>query len=245
VDEVNSAPDFTVFKGDIWSFKVEPVALPISNITATASSSPGASVAENTVNGSGMTGDLHGTTAGDMWISAGLPATIDYAFDQAYKLHELWIWNSNQTIETFFGFGAKDLIIEHSLDGVTWTVLEGVGPLTRAPGTEGYAHNDTIDFGGAVAQHVRLTISTVQGFAPAASLSEVRFYAIPMLASRPYPASGATDVAPATALSWGRNGREADQHEIFIGTEANDLALAGSAAEVAWLAGRTVAFERP
>ena len=62
VDEVNSAPDFTVFKGEIWSFRTEPLAVPIENVTATASSSFGDSVAENTINGSGLVDDLHGIT---------------------------------------------------------------------------------------------------------------------------------------------------------------------------------------
>ncbi|MCH8219545.1 MAG: hypothetical protein IH892_22560, partial [Planctomycetes bacterium] len=162
VDEVNAAPDSTVFKGDVWGFTVEPFSIPIDSVTATASSSFGASGPEKTVDGSGMAGDLHGASAGDMWISGGIPATIEYAFDRAYKLHELWIWNSNQLIEAFVGFGAKDVVIEHSLDGENWTVLDGVGPLAGATGSEGYAHNNTIDFGGAVAQHVRATVNSVQ-----------------------------------------------------------------------------------
>ena len=32
VDEVNGAPDNTVFKGNVWSFQVEPVSYPIANI---------------------------------------------------------------------------------------------------------------------------------------------------------------------------------------------------------------------
>ncbi|MCH8193871.1 MAG: hypothetical protein IIA65_07630, partial [Planctomycetes bacterium] len=132
VDEVNGAPDNTVFRGDIWSFTTEPLAIPISNVTATASSTFGASVPENTINGSGLVDDLHGIAATDMWISAGIPATIEYAFDRAYKLHELWIWNSNQLIEAFVGFGAKDVVIEHSRDGENWTVLDGVGPVAQA-----------------------------------------------------------------------------------------------------------------
>jgi len=126
---------------------------------------------------------------------------------------------------------AKDVVIEHSLDGENWTVLEGVGPLAQATGTEGYAHNNTIDFGGAVAQHVRVTVNSVQGIAPQASLSEVRFYYIPTFATRPNPAPDATNVAPDTTLSWGRNGREADRHEIYVGADANDLPLAGSPGE--------------
>ena len=231
VDEVNGAPDHTVFPGDVWSFTVEPIGYPITSITATASGSFGASVPENTINGSGLVDDLHGTIATDMWISGGIPATIEYAFDRVYKLHELWVWNSNQTIESFIGFGAKDIVLEHSLDGENWTVLEGVGPLAQGPGTGGYAHNNTIGFGGAVAQHVRMTINSVQGFAPQASLSEVRFFAIPTLATGPSPDSGATDVAPDLTLSWGRNGREADSHDVYMGTDANDLSLAGRVSE--------------
>ncbi|MCH8219531.1 MAG: discoidin domain-containing protein, partial [Planctomycetes bacterium] len=218
VDEVNSAPDFTVFTGDIWNFTTEPFSIPIAGITATASSSFGDSGPEKTIDGSGLVDDLHGTSAGDMWISAGVPATLEYAFDRAYKLHELWIWNSNQLIEGFVGFGAKDVVIEHSLDGENWTVLAGVGPLARAPGTEGYAHNNTIDFGGALAQHVRVAVNSVQGIAPQASLSEVRFYYIPVSARDPQPANGATIDGVDAALSW-RSGREAGRHEVYLDME--------------------------
>ncbi|MCH7920429.1 MAG: hypothetical protein IIC50_20915 [Planctomycetes bacterium] len=231
VDEVNSAPDFTVFTGEVWSFTVEPIGFPIVNITATASSSFGESGPERTIDGSGMVGDLHGVSASDMWISGGVPATIEYAFDRAYKLHELWIWNSNQLIEAFVGFGAKDVVIEHSLDGENWTVLDGVGPLAQAPGTEGYAHNNTIAFGGITAQYARIIINSVQGIAPQVSLSEVRFLFIPTFATRPNPDSGATNVAPDSSLSWGRNGREADRHEVYVGADPDNLALAGGVSE--------------
>ncbi|MCH8859932.1 MAG: hypothetical protein IH843_02120, partial [Thaumarchaeota archaeon] len=100
VDEVNGAPDFTVFNGRIWSFTTEPFSIPIDNVTVTASSSFGESGPEKTIDGSGLVDDLHGPDASDMWISGGVPATIEYAFDRAYRLHELWIWNSNQLIES-------------------------------------------------------------------------------------------------------------------------------------------------
>ena len=231
VDEVNGAPDSTVFKGETWSFTTEPFSIPITGIAATAASSFGASVAEKTIDGSGLTDDLHGTNAVDMWISGAIPATIEYAFDRAYKLHELWIWNSNQAIEAFVGFGAKDVVIEHSLDGETWTALDGVGPLAQATGSPDYAHNNTIDFGGVMAQFVRIAINSVQGIAPQASLSEVRFYFIPTFAAWPNPVSGATNVAPDSSLSWGRNGREADHHDVYVGADAGSLSLAGSVSE--------------
>ena len=231
VDEVNGAPDNTVFRGDVWSFTVEPFSIPISNITATASGTFGVSGPENTINGSGLVDDLHGTSPADMWISTGIPATIEYAFDRAYKLHELWIWNSNQAIEAFVGFGGKDVVIEYALDGETWTVLEGVGPLARAPGTVGYAHNNTIDFGGAVAQYVRMTVNSVQGISPQASLSEVRFYYIPVNAREPEPADGATVEAVDTTLRW-RSGREAAGHEVVLSRDRAAVAEGSAAAVV-------------
>ncbi|MCH8217480.1 MAG: hypothetical protein IH892_11990, partial [Planctomycetes bacterium] len=142
-----------------------------------------------------------------------------------------WIWNSNQLIEAFVGFGAKDVVIEHSLDGENWTVLDGVGPLAQATGIDGYAHNNTIDFGGVMAQHVRVTVNSVQGIAPQASLSEVRFYYIPTFATRPNPETGATDVSPDVTLAWGRDGREAGSHDVYVGTDADSLSLAGSVSE--------------
>ena len=44
VDEVNAAPDNTVYKGDVWSFTAEPFTYPVAEIIATASipTSPGA-----------------------------------------------------------------------------------------------------------------------------------------------------------------------------------------------------------
>ncbi|MCH8218630.1 MAG: hypothetical protein IH892_17865 [Planctomycetes bacterium] len=215
VDEVNGAPDFTVYNGEIWSFTVEPEFIPIDNVTATASSSFGISDAEKTVDGSGLVDDLHGSDAADMWISGGIPATIEYAFDRPYKLQEVWIWNSNQLIESFVGFGAKDVVIEYSADGENWTILEGVGPLAQGPGLPGYATNNIVNFGGVMAQHVRVTVNSVQGIAPQASLSEVRFYHIPVNAREPQPANGVALDGVDAALSW-RSGREAGRHEVYL-----------------------------
>src|SRR5690606_18428134 len=58
IDEVNAAPDNTIFKGDVWSFTAEPFAYPIQNITATASSRSRLDTGpQNTVNGSGLDAD--------------------------------------------------------------------------------------------------------------------------------------------------------------------------------------------
>ena len=55
MQEVNAAPDNSVYKGDVWSFEVEPVSYPITDVTATASSSNADTMgAEKTVDGSGL-----------------------------------------------------------------------------------------------------------------------------------------------------------------------------------------------
>jgi len=134
VDEVNGAPDFTVFKGRIWSFTIEPHGRPITHITPTASSSQNDDVGpEKTVDGSGLSDGLHGVVETDMWMSVpgDLAPFIQYEFDKVYKLHEMVVWNSNQAIESFMGLGVKDVVIEHSLGGNEWTELEGPTRLSR------------------------------------------------------------------------------------------------------------------
>ena len=136
VDEVNAAPDSTVFKGDVWSFTVEPYAYVLTNIMATASSSHNADMGpEKTVDGSGLdAAGLHGTTDNTMWLSSATtptPAWIQYEFDRIYKLQEMWVWNSNQSVETTTGFGAKDVTIEYSTDVSTWAIPDRV--LKRTP----------------------------------------------------------------------------------------------------------------
>jgi len=222
IDEVNGPPDYTVYKGDVWSFTTEPFAYPIENITATASSSHQANTGpENTINGSGLSADgLHTREATDMWLSGNEPsgAWIKYEFDRVYKLYEMWVWNSNQMVESLVGFGFKDVTIEYSTDGINWTILGGVTQFAQAPGTDGYQHNTTVDFGGAVAKYARLTAHSNWGFLPQYGLSEVRFLYVPIRAREPSPESGATDVDVDVVLGW-RAGREAAQHNVYLSTD--------------------------
>ena len=123
IDEVNGTPDATVFKGDVWSFTVEPYAYPITNIKATASTSQTNMGPGKTIDGSGLNpNDEHSADMTQMWMSTMTPMNwIQYEFDKAYKLHELWVWNSNSLIESSMGLGAKKVKIEYSLDGNAWT----------------------------------------------------------------------------------------------------------------------------
>jgi len=135
----------------------------------------------HTVDGSGLDEtDGHSTDGKDMWQSTNAgPLWIEFEFDQIYTLHELWVWNSNQLIEPFLGFGAKSVKIEYSTDGATWAVLDGVPEFARASGQPGYRANTIVSFGGLSAKHVRLTIDDNWGVTQQTGLSEVRFLYIP------------------------------------------------------------------
>ncbi|MHC4172620.1 MAG: LamG-like jellyroll fold domain-containing protein [Planctomycetota bacterium] len=235
IDEVNGAPDYAVHEGNVWSFTTEPVGYAIENVTATASSAHTAEMGpEKTIDGSGLNeNDLHSNEETDMWLSSAEPlrAWIQYEFDKIHKLYQMWVWNSNQTVEPLLGFGLKDVTIEYSTNGTDYTTLGTTHEFARAPGTAGYAHNTTIDFGSAVAKYVRLTAnSSWGGIMPQYGLSEVRFFHIPVYAREPNPDSGATDVSLGTidepvdvTLSW-IAGREAVTHDVYFGADEQAVA---------------------
>jgi hypothetical protein len=224
VDEVDGAPDFAVHQGNVWSFRTEPVGYPIENVTTTASSSaPTQGPASTVVDGSGLTDDLHSTETLTMWSSAfgaPQPTWIQFELDRVYPLHEMWVWNSNSTLEPDIGYGFRDVTIEYSLDGVEFETLGTTHEFTQAPGADGYAHNTTIDFGGVQAKYVKLTVNTnwAAFTFPQFGLSEVRFFHIPMRAGKPQPDAGATDVPVDMTLSW-RAGREAITHDLYLDTD--------------------------
>jgi regulation of enolase protein 1 (concanavalin A-like superfamily) len=226
IDEVNAPPDSGISKGPVWSFTAEPYTYILANVTATASSSAAGVNPQNTVNGSGLNAsDQHSTELTQSWMSSGAaPHWIQYQFDASYKLYEMWVWNANQMVEPIVGFGVKDVVVEYSVDGANWNVLEGVTEFARAPGSPTYAANTLVDFGGVVARFVKLTINrNWGGVTPQAGLSEVRFYYAPVQARTPMPADGATGVALDAELIW-RPGREATSHEVFLGTDRSAVA---------------------
>jgi Tol biopolymer transport system component len=181
VDVVIGSLEPMIYRGPVLKFTTEPFARPIQNITATASSRERGMGPENTVNGSGLDKyDGHSTDGNAMWLSTkAKPHWIQFEFDKVYALHELWVWNSNQLVEPILGFGAKTVKIEYSVDGATWTTLDGVPEFARAPGESAYKPNTTVNFGGGSAKYVKLTIEANWGPVAQTGLAEVRFFYIP------------------------------------------------------------------
>jgi len=157
-----------------------------------------------------------------MWLSdTGDPgsAWIQYDFDKLYKLYEMLVWNYNGPF-LLTGFSIRDVTIEYSTDGATWTVLPEANEFAQAPGTDGYQWNTTVDFSGVVAKSVRVTANSNWGgpIFNQYGLSEVRFLYIPVNAREPSPDSGASDVDLDVRLRW-RAGREAAGHDVYLSTD--------------------------
>jgi len=231
IDEVNGAPDRPIFKGDIWSFTVEPysIQIPGADIIATASSSSNDfSMPEKTLDGSGLGADgTHSIAPDTMWFTAAvdLEPWIQYEFDEVKKLDIMKVWNSNSSAENAIGWGIKDVGVEYSVDGENWDALPEAAQIERAPGLPSYSQYDTVDFGGVAARVVRLNIqSNWGGILMAYSLSEVQFNAIPVVVRTPSPASGSTGILPGdVVVSW-RAGRQAAQSTVYVSTDLDAVA---------------------
>ncbi|MDI6450728.1 LamG-like jellyroll fold domain-containing protein, partial [Anaerobaca lacustris] len=234
VDEVNAAPDNTIFRGNVWSFTTESFAYAIGAVTAATNGiSEAGAGPENTVNGSGLSAeDRHSVTSTDMWLArppADEALYIQYEFDRIYKVHEMLVWNYNVQFELMLGFGIKDVTVEYSTDGADWVSLGDV-QLNQATAAATYIYNTTVDLQGVAARFVRLTVNSGFGMLGQFGLSEVRFTHVPAHAREPQPADGATDMGVDATLGW-RAGREAVTHEVIFGTDPDALVVIDAVAE--------------
>ncbi len=228
IDEIRQ--DGTIDKGLVWSFTTEPLLYTMENIIATSN---GVLLAgqgpENTVNGSGLNEDgQHSTETGDMWLTpfGDEPLTIQFEFPIPAELHAMQVWNHNFIFEMALGLGAKDVTVDYSLDGDTWTTLTDT-VLGRGTGMANYTANTTVDFGGVPAKFVKLTINSSYSGGPQVGLSEVQFLYLPVMARYPLPADGATNVAVDTLLRW-RPSRGAVSNDLYMGTDPDALELAAT-----------------
>jgi hypothetical protein len=233
VDEATSNGSKT--KGEIWQFTVEPFAVPVVDISVTASGADSGKDPNKTIDGSGLNAyGQHSTLLGDMWQTTitDTQPWIQYAFDEPHKLYQLHVWNHNSQYEKLLGYGIKEALIENSLDGQTWTELKTV-ELAQASGQANYTGED-IPLNEIVAKFVKITANSNwgQNKYKTYGLSEVRFEAIPTFARELSPAGGAVVSGTEVTLEW-RNGREAAQHKVYLDVEANlDLVQASAPASL-------------
>jgi hypothetical protein len=238
IDEVNDLEPDSPWKGRIWSFTLETtgVALTADQITATASSSTNdTQVPGKTIDGSGLLdNNVHTNLLDDMWLSSlgDTDPWIQYEFDKPYKLYQILVWNHNSPLEPSYGLGVQDVNVVYSLDGTNWTDIGTPQVIAQATGTSENGINSIIDMAGVYAKYVKLLIKSNRNpfGAPQYGLSEVRFLYIPTWARELEPADATEGLDPVVSLSW-RAGREAAEHQVYLGTDANSLSLAGSTTE--------------
>jgi len=231
VDEVNAPPSNTVFKGHVWSFEVEPYAIAVTDVSVTASDNT--EDPNRTIDGSGLADGFHGTDIETMWKTAAEPehpVWIQFAFDKPCKLSSMKVWNHNSNSEGLLGFGFKDVTIETSVDGTTWSALPDV-QFAQAPGKSDYA-GTLIDLGGTLARYVMLTGKNnwstlgLQNL----GLSEVRFMQIPTHVRELKPTSGSV-ISPVNAVLTWRPGRDAASHQVLLGTNPDALSVIDTVTE--------------
>jgi len=232
IDEVGA--DSTIYMGGVSSLTAEALSSPITPIMATASSEQSPDMGPGkTIDGSGLSAGQHSTDAMTQWLSSMAgpqPTWIQYEFDKTSKLYQMQVWNSNQSLEAIIGYGAKDVVVEYSTDGSTWSTLASVTQLARATGTADYA-GSAVDLNVA-AKFVKITIKkNWGGILPQYGLSEVQFSQIPASARSPKPANNATNVdITSQVLTW-RAGRGAVQHVVYMSTDPNGV-LSGTSTTV-------------
>lgn len=97
---------------------------------------------------------------------------IIYEFDQPQSISESYIWNANKAGESING--AKDVIIDYSTNGFSWTEL-GSYTFPKANEANNYPGFEGPNFGGIFIKKILITILNTYGNTNCASLSEVQF----------------------------------------------------------------------
>ena len=133
--------------------------------------------------GQAQCGDsTHSAAVSDTWVSCqaspspnpdrGSGHWIAYDFGHVYTLTTSHVWNANLSSDTDKGF--REVVIDYSLDGETWTEL-GTYAWAEASGYQSYQGEPGPDFGQVAARHVLITALSNHGDPSCYGLSEMRF----------------------------------------------------------------------
>ena len=126
--------------------------------------------------------EAYSTNAKDSWLScqtSSNPNTnranshwLQYDLGYIYGLGETTFWNYNVANQT--GLGAKQAVIDYSLDGINWTEAD-VFQLPEATGNEEYSGFKGIDLSGISARFILITFLSNWNGDICTGMSEVRF----------------------------------------------------------------------
>ncbi len=97
---------------------------------------------------------------------------INYQFSQPEAITDIHFWNANKTGES--ATGAKDIIIDYSIDGVNW-INEGFYTLPQANESNNYEGVTLANLNGQFVQKILVTIQNNHNNTNCVSLAEVKF----------------------------------------------------------------------
>ena len=97
---------------------------------------------------------------------------ILYEFTENHYIDTSYVWNANRNGES--NTGIKDVIIDYSLDGISWVEL-GSYQFPKAPETEAYQGFMGPDFGSEYIKKILITVVNTHGGGSCASLGEIQF----------------------------------------------------------------------
>lgn len=153
----------------------------VTPVSAVASSTHFTVNVNSLIDGSGLTGDLHGGEWSTMWIKEGtfpVDTTAQVTFDlgATVDLSGALIWQYNSDID--YNRGVKDFYIKTSTDGINFSAAGGLQTLERSNGGNIAAQLKTFS---AQARFVQFDIQTnYDAQWPWVGLSEVKFVTSPV-----------------------------------------------------------------
>jgi len=126
--------------------------------------------------------DRHNTSVNDGWISCtptqnpnpanGVSHWIQYNFNTPRNIYKTHVWNVNQN--DYLLWGAKEIKIEYSLNGSTWSDA-GNYTISRGTGSSTYQGSSGPDLQGISARYLLITILETYG-GSCAGFGEWKFY---------------------------------------------------------------------
>lgn len=207
---------------------------PVTPVAVQASSSNHDAVIERTFDGSGLADKSsdglleHSSKPADMWLTEKGQTTgwIEFDLGKVHKLDLIQIWNFNEKWHTNRGLKKADISIW--TEGVGWQKVLDDFQVDEADGSDDYDEPVLAKLAGVQAQKIRFDDLANLGDAEYVGLSEVRFFEVlGPAAVRPQPADGAKGVGlSGLTLNW-TPGSGAVAHNLYFGTEPNNLELLG------------------
>lgn len=174
----------------------------------------------------------HTCDADNMWLSekGQTDGWVEFDLGAARKVGSVIIWNLNDAWHTNRGVQKADLSVWTEQAG--WRKIREGLSLCEAEGGDDYDDPVVVELDAVEARKVRLDNLANFGDADHIGLSKVQFFeARGPKAVQPVPADGTEGVGPSYAtLTW-TAGLDATAHNVYFGTDPENLSLLGTARE--------------